>query len=84
MKVLHITNELTKKILYSIINFFISKHFYKSYKFILDPHLQSWENLFDDKNINKIDLTNWISIFKIRNLSKNVFNHDVIHIHIIL
>ena len=63
--------------------FFISKHFYKSYKFeysILTSKVE--RNLFDDKNINKIDLTNWISIFfKIRNLSKNVFNHDVIHIH---
>lgn len=84
MKVLHITNELTKKN-FSIASliFFISKHFYKSYKFeysILTSKVE--RNLFDDKNINKIDLTNWISIlFKIRNLSKNVFNHDVIHIH---
>ena len=84
MKVLHITNELTKKN-FSIASliFFISKHLYKSYKFdysILTSKAEKF--LFDDKNINQIQLSNWISIFfKIKILSKNILNYDVIHIH---
>ena len=56
MKVLHITNELTKKN-FSIASliFFISKHLYKSYKFdysILTSKAEKF--LFDDKNINQM------------------------------
>ena len=84
MKVLHITNELTKKN-FSIASLilFISKHFYKSYKFDYSIITSKTEKyLFDDKNINKIQLSNWISIFfKIKILSNNILNYDVIHIH---
>ncbi len=84
MKVLHITNELTKKN-FSIASLicFISNHLYKSYKFDYSILTSKAErDLFDDKKINTIELTTWISIFfKIKNLSKKIFNFDVVHIH---
>ena len=84
MKILHITNELTKKN-FSIASLilFISKHLYQSYKFeysILTSKAE--KELFDDKNVNKIELTTWIStFFKVKSLTKKISNFDIIHIH---
>ena len=84
MKVLHITNELTKKN-FSIASLvlFISNHLYKSYNFqysILTSDLE--RDLFRDKNIYKIELKTWISIFlRIKNLTKNISNFKTVHIH---
>ena len=84
MKVLHITNELTQKN-FSIASLvlFISKYLHKTYNIqysILASKLE--RDLFEDKNINKVELQAWISIFfKIKNLTKNISNFDVIHIH---
>ena len=65
MKVLHITNELTKKN-FSIASLmlFISKHLHNIYKFkysFLTSKIES--NLFDDKHITKIKINNWIDFF---------------------
>ena len=65
MKVLHITNELTKKN-FSIASLmlFVSKHLYNIYNFnysILTSKIES--NLFNDKNIVKIEINNWIDFF---------------------
>ncbi len=84
MRVLHITNEFTKKN-FSIASLmlFISKHLHNIYKFkysILTSKIES--NLFDDKNIIKIKINNWIDFFfKIKNLSTHIDNFSVIHIH---
>jgi len=84
MRVLHITNELTKKN-FSIASLmlFISKHLYNVYNFnysILTSKIES--NLFDDKNIVKIKINNWIDFFfRIKNLSIHIDNFSVIHIH---
>ena len=84
MKILHITNELTKKN-FSIASLilFISKHLYQSYKFEYSILASKAEKeLFDDKSINKIELTTWIStFFKIKELTKKISNFDIIHIH---
>ena len=65
MKILHITNELTKKN-FSIASLilFLSRYLYQSYKFeysILASQVE--KKLFYDKNINTIKLITWISIF---------------------
>ena len=84
MKVLHITNELTQKN-FSIASLvlFISKYLHKTYNIqysILASKLE--RDLFEDKNINKVELQAWISVFfKIKNLTKSISNFDVIHIH---
>jgi len=84
MKILHITNELTKKN-FSIASLilFISRHLYKSYKFdysILASKKES--DLFKDNNINIIQLVTWIDVFfRIKNLIKNILNFEIIHIH---
>ena len=84
MKILHITNELTKKN-FSIASLilFISKHLYQSYKFQYSILASKTEgDLFEDKNIYKIELTTWINtFFKIKDLIKNISNFEVIHIH---
>ena len=84
MKILHITNELTKKN-FSIASLilFISKHLYKSYNLQYSILTSKAErDLFEDKNIYNIELKNWISIFfKVRNLTKNISNFEVVHIH---
>ena len=84
MKVLHITNELTKKN-FSIASLmlFVSKHLYNIYNFnysILTSKIES--NLFNDKNIVKIEINNWIDFFfRIKNLATHVNNFAIIHIH---
>lgn len=84
MKILHVTNELTKKN-FSIASLilFISRHLYKSFNFqysILTSEVE--KDLFEDKNIYKIELKTWISIFfRIKNLTKNISNFEAIHIH---
>ena len=84
MKILHITNELTKKN-FSIASLilFLSRYLYQSYKFeysILASQVE--KKLFYDKNINTIKLITWISIFfKTKDLIKNISNFDIIHIH---
>ncbi len=84
MKILHITNELTKKN-FSIASLilFISKHLYQSYKFQYSILASKTEgDLFEDKNIYKIELKTWINtFFKIKDLIKNISNFEVIHIH---
>ena len=58
MRVLHITNELTKKN-FSIASLilFVSKHIYNVYKFKYSILTSKTEfNLFDDKNISKIEI----------------------------
>ena len=84
MRVLHITNELTKKN-YSIASLmlFVSKHICNVYEFkysILTSKIES--NLFDDKNISKIEINNWIDFFfRIKSLSTYVDNFNIVHIH---
>ena len=84
MKILHITNELTKKN-FSIASLilFLSKHLYQSYKFeysILTSKAE--KELFNDKNVNRIELSTWIStFFKIKDLTRNISKFDIIHIH---
>lgn len=84
MKILHITNELTKKN-FSIASLilFISQHLYQSYKFQYSILTSKTEgDLFEDENICKIELTTWVNtFFKIKNLAKNISNFEVIHIH---
>ena len=76
MKVLHITNELTKKN-FSIASLvlFISKHLHKTYNIqysILASKLE--RDLFEDKNINKVELQAWISVFfKIKNFKQLIW-----------
>ena len=84
MRVLHITNELTKKN-YSIASLmlFVSKHIYNVYEFkysILTSKIES--NLFNDENIAKIEINNWIDFFfRIKSLSTYVDNFNIVHIH---
>ncbi len=84
MKILHITSELTKKN-FSIASLilYISDHLNKkfSYKYsILSSKIE--KTLFNNKNIETIELSSWISIFlKLRELLSQIRRYDIIHIH---
>ena len=84
MRVLHITNEFTKKN-YSIASLilFISKYLYKSYgvRFSL---LSSKTNkfLFSDEIFTQINFNKWSSFFLLnKEFKKKIYNYDIIHIH---
>ena len=84
MRVLHITNELSKKN-FSIASLilYISQHLHNIYKFkysILTSRTES--NLFKDENIDKIQIKNLLDFFfRIKDLSNHINYFSVIHIH---
>lgn len=84
MKILHITSELTKKN-FSIASLilYISTYLNKklSYKYSILSS-KNEKTLFNNKNIETIDFSNWLSIFlKLRILLNQIKRHDIIHIH---
>ena len=84
MKVLHVTNEFTKKnFSISSLIIYLSDYLYKNYKHsysILTSSLE--ENLFERKNIEILNISNWFQYFFSKNiLSKKFIEFDHIHIH---
>ena len=84
MKVLHITNEFTKKnFSISSLIIYISSYLYKKYHInssILISSLE--EKFFDKKNISIINFKNWIDyLFKKNELIRFFGPFKVIHIH---
>ena len=83
MKVLHITNEFTKKnFSISSLILYISNFLFKRYH--LDFSIlttTSDDNLFTEKNIDILNLNSWTGYFNKKNLIKKINCHDVIHIH---
>ena len=84
MRVLHITNEFTKKN-YSIASLilFISQHLYKNFKINFSLLASKTnkslfnEDVFTDSRFNK-----WLNFILInRELTNNFFKYDIIHIH---
>ena len=83
MKVLHITNEFTKKnfsisslIVFITTNLNIDKNYLYS---VLTSKLE--EGLFRNKNINVLNYDKWIYFFKQNSLKKVILENDIIHIH---
>ena len=84
MKVLHITNEFTKKnFSISSLILYISAYLYSNYNFTFEILTSSLEkDLFAEKNLNIFKFKNWIDFFfKKKDLISNISNFDVIHIH---
>ena len=84
MKVLHITNEFTKKnFSISSLIIFISNYLYQTYQInssILTSSLE--ENLFEKKNIEILKLSSWGSFFyQNKILTRKIEKYDIIHIH---
>ena len=84
MRVLHITNEFTKKN-YSIASLilFISKYLYKSYNVSFSLLSSSTnKSLFNEEISSNVNFKKWSSFFLLNNtLKKKIYNHDIIHIH---
>ncbi len=84
MKILHITNEFSKKN-YSISSLieYITKLFDKSERYqvkIISSNID--ENLFEKSRVQNFKLTSWIDfIFRASNLKKEFNNNDIIHVH---
>ena len=84
MKILHITNEFSKKN-YSISSLieYISKLFDKSESYkvkIVSSKID--ETLFEKNRVQNFKLNSWIDfIFRASNLKKEFNNNDVIHVH---
>ena len=84
MKILHITNEFTKKnfsisslILY--ISSFLSKKYHLNFSILTTTFDNS---LFKQKNINVLKLNNWAGYFYNKNkLTEKIHKHNIIHIH---
>ena len=84
MKVLHITNEFTKKnFSISSLILYISGYLYNNYNFTFSILASSFEkDLFTERNLNIFKFKNWIDFFfKKKELISNISNFDVIHIH---
>ena len=84
MKVLHITNEFTKKnFSISSLIIYLSAYLYENYKHaysILSSSLE--KNLFEKKNIEIIKINSWFQYFSSRSILSKKFNEfDHIHIH---
>ena len=84
MRVLHITNEFTKKnFSISSLIVYLSGYLYKNYKHsysILTSSLE--ENLFKKKNIEIINISSWFQYFFSKNILSIKFKEfDHIHIH---
>ena len=84
MKILHITNEFTKKnFSISSLILYISNFLFKRYH--LDFSIlttTSDDNLFTKKNIDILNLNSWAGYFNNKkNLIEKINSHNVIHIH---
>ena len=83
MKVLHITNEFTKKnFSISSLIIYISNYLYKNYKFeysILTSKLEV--DLFKKKNIDILSFNSWLNFFNQKRLHDKIIQYDVVHIH---
>ena len=84
MKVLHITNEFTKKnFSISSLILYISSYLYSNYQFNFSVLASSLEKgLFDKKDINIFSFQSWSGYFlKKKDLISKISNFDVVHIH---
>ena len=84
MKVLHITNEFTKKnFSISSLIIYLSNYLYKNYKHSYSILTSSLEkNLFEKKNIEILKIDSWFQYFFNKSvLSKKFQEFDHIHIH---
>ena len=84
MKILHITNEFTKKnFSISSLILYISNYLHNNYKYdysILASSLE--EDLFRKRNISIFRFQSWIDyFFKKKKLTYKISNFDVVHIH---
>lgn len=84
MKVLHITNEFTKKnFSISSLIIYISKYLLKKYKVnssILTSKLE--KDLFDNEKIKIFDFKSWFATIFVKNRLRGILSeYDVIHIH---
>ena len=84
MKVLHITNEFTKKN-FSIASLilFISKQLHNTLRINYSILASSCEErLFKDANIEILKFSSWLNFFsKTNNLYRKLSKHEIIHIH---
>ena len=84
MKVLHVTNEFTKKnFSISSLIIYLSSYLYKNYKHSYSILTSSLEkNLFEKKNIEILKIDSWFQYFFHKStLSKRFQEFDHIHIH---
>ena len=84
MKVLHITNEFTKKnFSISSLIIYLSGYLYKNYKHSYSILTSSLEkNLFEKKDIEILNISSWFQYFFSKNiLSRKFIEFDHIHIH---
>ena len=84
MKVLHVTNEFTKKnFSISSLIIYLSGYLYKNYKHSYSILTSSLEkNLFEKKNIEILNISSWFQYFFSKNILGNKFKKfDHIHIH---
>ena len=84
MKVLHVTNEFTKKnFSISSLIIYLSSYLYKNYKHSYSILTSSLEkNLFEKKNIEILNISSWFQYFFSKNiLRKKFIEFDHIHIH---
>ncbi len=84
MKVLHVTNEFTKKnFSISSLIIYLSSYLYKNYKHSYSILTSSLEkNLFEKKNIEILKINSWFQYFFHKSiLSKRFQEFDHIHIH---
>jgi glycosyltransferase involved in cell wall biosynthesis len=84
MKVLHVTNEFTKKnFSISSLIIYLSGYLYENYKHSYSILTSSLEkNLFEKKNIEILNISSWLQYFFSKNvLSKKFMEFDHIHIH---
>ena len=84
MKVLHVTNEFTKKnFSISSLIIYLSSYLYKNYKHSYSIITSSLEkNLFEKKNIEILKIDSWFQYFFHKSiLSKRFQEFDHIHIH---
>ena len=84
MKVLHVTNEFTKKnFSISSLIIYLSGYLYENYKHSYSILTSSLEkNLFEKKNIEILNISSWFQYFFSKNILIRKFNEfDHIHIH---
>ena len=84
MKVLHVTNEFTKKnFSISSLIIYLSSYLYENYKHSYSILTSSLEkNLFEKKNIEILNISSWFQYFFSKNILSNKFSEfDHIHIH---
>ena len=84
MKVLHVTNEFTKKnFSISSLIIYLSSYLYENYKHSYSILASSLEkDLFEKKNIEILNISSWFQYFFTKNiLTKKFKEFDHIHIH---